>query len=213
MIWNDHSKIPSDAHAFLGGSQYSWLNWDPETLRARYLNVQYARLMGTVLHELAEDAIVNNIHVKTTDINMILLALRKRKIPDDMIDLKALFPNWRTYVNDCIDNSMATEKRLYYSDLCHGKADAISFEENNLKIFDYKSGSTPASPHQLEIYAALFCLEYGPYLGFAPGDITFELRIYQNNDIWIGNPTAIDIAPIMDKIILFNDILQSGGAL
>ena len=56
---------------------------------------------------------------------------------------------------------------------------------------------------QLEIYAALFCLEYK----VKPGDINIELRIYQNDDILCHNPTAEDILPIMDKIVRLDKIL------
>ena len=51
---------------------------------------------------------------------------------------------------------------------------------------------------QLEIYAALFCLEYK----IKPGQIDMELRIYQNDEIIIHNPTAEDILPIMDQIVV-----------
>ena len=57
---------------------------------------------------------------------------------------------------------------------------------------------------QLEIYAALFCLEYK----VKPGDIEMELRIYQNNEILYHNPTAEDIVPIMDRIIAFDKVIK-----
>ena len=57
---------------------------------------------------------------------------------------------------------------------------------------------------QLEIYAALFCLEYK----IKPGDIDMELRVYKNDEILVHNPTAEDILPIMDKIIHLDNILQ-----
>jgi hypothetical protein len=57
---------------------------------------------------------------------------------------------------------------------------------------------------QLEIYAALFCLEYK----MKPGNIDMELRIYQNNEIIVYNPTADDILPIMDKIITFDKVIE-----
>ena len=68
-----------------------------------------------------------------------------------------------------------------------------------------KTGVTPASLHQLEIYASLFCLEYN----IKPGELKgIELRIYQNNDILIGNPQADDILPIMDKIVHNDKIIE-----
>ena len=62
----------------------------------------------------------------------------------------------------------------------------------------------PAHMEQLEIYAALFCLEYK----VKPGDIEMELRIYQNNEILYHNPTAEDIVPIMDRIITFDKVIK-----
>ena len=58
---------------------------------------------------------------------------------------------------------------------------------------------------QLEIYAALFCLEYK----IKPGEIKIELRIYQNDDILVHYPTAEDIVPIMDKIVHSDKLLNS----
>ena len=58
---------------------------------------------------------------------------------------------------------------------------------------------------QLEIYAAIFCLEYG----YKPGDIEIELRIYQNDEVLVHNPTADDILPIMDRIITADKIIES----
>ena len=57
---------------------------------------------------------------------------------------------------------------------------------------------------QLEIYAALFCLEYN----VKPGDIEMELRLYQSDEILYHNPTAMDILPIMDKIITFDKVIN-----
>jgi hypothetical protein len=57
---------------------------------------------------------------------------------------------------------------------------------------------------QLEIYAALFCLEYNK----KPNDIGMELRLYQNDERIIFEPTAEDILPIMDKIITFDRIID-----
>ena len=56
---------------------------------------------------------------------------------------------------------------------------------------------------QLEIYAALFCLEYD----VKPGEIKMELRVYKNDEVLVHNPTAEDIAPIMDKIIHLDKLL------
>ena len=67
-----------------------------------------------------------------------------------------------------------------------------------------KTGVIPAHMEQLIIYAALFCLEYH----IKPGEIETELRIYQNNDVQIANPTAEDILPVMDRIIKADGIIK-----
>ena len=180
MIWNDHYRdIPEGAHAFLGASKYSWTNYDEEKLRTAYLN-HMATLRGTRLHAYACESILLGQKLRRTNqtLNM--------------------------YVNDAIGYKMRPEQGLYFSPNCFGTADAILFKKNQLRIHDLKTGVTPASLRQLEIYAALFCLEYG----IRPGDIDMELRIYQNDDILIGNPHADDILPIMDKIVTFDKIIE-----
>ena len=166
-------------HAFLGASQYSWLNYDNDKLIDRYKNWK-ATERGTRLHALAAE------HIK--------LGI---KMPRNTVTLN-------NYINDAIGYGMDPEVLLYYSDNCFGTADAISFKKNFLRIHDLKTGVTPASIKQLDIYAALFCLEYD----IRPGDIGMELRLYQNNDIIISNPEADEIFPIMDKIITFDKIID-----
>ena len=99
---------------------------------------------------------------------------------------------------------MTTEQILYYSENCFGTTDAISFRQNILRIHDLKTGSTPSSIRQLEVYAALFCLEYN----MKPGTIGIELRLYQLDEILIHEPLPEDILYIMDKIIMFDKQLD-----
>ena len=178
MLFNNHKDLEG-SHAFLGASKYHWINYDPEKLAATYKNY-LATLKGTELHDFAAKAI--NLGVK----------LPKAKKTLNM------------YVNDAIGYSMTPEQVLYYSPNCFGTADSISFRNNFLRIHDLKTGETPAHIEQLMIYAALFCLEYK----VKPGEIKFELRIYQFDDIMICNPTVEDILPIMDKIISFDKIIN-----
>lgn len=84
-----------------------------------------------------------------------------------------------------------------------GTADAISFRNNVLRIHDLKTGTRPVHIEQLEIYAALFCLEYK----IKPVDIDIELRIYQNDEILVHNPEGEDILKVMDKIIHLDKLL------
>lgn len=166
-------------HAFLSASKWHWINYDDEKIAESYLKFN-AKRRGTILHELAAVLISLNI-----------------KLPKSRKTLNM-------YVNDCIKQRMKPEQMLYYSINCFGTADAISFRGNKLCIFDLKTGLTPAHMEQLMVYAALFCLEYG----VKPGDITYELRIYQNNEVIIFEPTVEDIAPIMDRIVSADKVLQ-----
>lgn len=183
MIWKDHSKeMPDGFHAFMGGSNYQWLNYTPDKLVETYKNM-WAKEEGTKLHALAEE-----------------LIRRRIKLPGTK-------KTFNMYVNDAIGYRMTPEVKLYFSPFCAGTADTLHYDEKKrfLRIHDLKTGSTPAKLHQLEIYSALFCLDYG----IVPGELSgIELRIYQNNDILIGNPEADDIAPIMDKIITNCKILD-----
>lgn len=178
MNFNKHYSLEGK-HAFMGASKYHWINYDEEKMAESYTKFQ-ATLKGTILHDFACQCIQLG-----------------QKLPKSQKTLNM-------YVNDAIGFKMKPEQVLYYSDNCFGTADAIIFRNNLLRIHDLKTGVTKAHMEQLEIYAALFCLEYKK----RPSDIDMELRIYQNNEIIVYNPTAEDIVPIMDKIITFDKLLD-----
>lgn len=178
MIFNEHSRLRNQ-HAFLSASQYHWLNYDDEKLLNTYANMM-AKVRGTKLHDFAKQAIDLGI-----------------KLPKTKKTLNM-------YVNDAIGYRMVTEQILYYSDNCFGTADTISFKNGLLRIHDLKTGVSPASMAQLEVYAALFCLEYQ----FNPSEIDMELRIYQSDEVSVFEPEVDDIAPIMDKIIYFDRLIN-----
>ena len=73
-----------------------------------------------------------------------------------------------------------------------------------LRIHDLKTGKIPAKLRQLEVYAAFFFLEYK----IKPEDTEIELRSYQSDDIIVGNPTAKDIKPLMNKIVAFDKRIE-----
>lgn len=179
MNFNKHS-ILEGTHAPFGASQSSWLRYSDDKALDVYKNLQ-AKMMGTRLHAWAKE---------TIDLGI--------KQPRSKKTLYA-------YVNDAIGFKMDTEVVLYYSDNFFGTADSISFRDNFLRIHDLKTGKTPVHMEQLEIYAALFCLEYK----VRPGDIDMELRIYQNDEVIVFNPTAEDILPIMHKIVHLDKLLKS----
>lgn len=178
MNFVKHSNL-NGLHAPFSPSQSSWLRYDDDKALEVYNNKKAAE-RGTKLHAWAKDTID--------------LGIKQPK------SKKTIY----AYVNDAIGFRMDTEVVLYYSDRFFGTADSISFRDGFLRIHDLKTGNLPVHMEQLEIYAALFCLEYK----VKPGDIQIELRIYQNDEIIYHNPTAEDIVPIMDKIVHLNKILS-----
>lgn len=179
MIFNKHLNLVGQ-HAFLGASKYHWINYSEDKVADAYKNFM-ATQRGTILHDFAAQCIKLG-----------------QKLPRSHQTLNM-------YVNDAIGYNMVPEQVLYYSENCFGTADSISFRKNQLRIHDLKTGITPTHMEQLMVYAALFCLEYNQ----KPGEMEIELRIYQNDDILIANPVADEIAPIMDKIITFDKIIDS----
>ena len=178
MNFNEHSSLAGQ-HAFLGPSKYHWVNYDTEKLAEVYTNAQAAR-RGVELHDFAHQAIK--------------LGIKLPKVSKTV----------NMYVNDAIGYRMATEQILYYSPNCFGTADAIAFSNNLLRIHELKTGLIPGSVHQPEIYAALFCLEYG----FKPGAIDMELRLYQFDTIEIFEPDVDSIAHIISKIVSFDNVIE-----
>jgi hypothetical protein len=178
MNFNNHFELVGK-HAYLGASKYHWVNYDNDKLAESY-NRFLAVQKGTELHDFACTCIMLG-----------------QKLPKSNKTLNM-------YVNDAIGFKMRPEQVLYYSDNCFGTADAISFRGDILRIHDLKTGVTPAHMNQLLIYSALFCLEYA----IKPSEIETELRIYQNNEIVFMKPTIEDIAPIMDKIITFDKVIN-----
>jgi hypothetical protein len=178
--FNRHSNLEGQ-HAFLGASKYHWIFYDEEKI-AESFKRSLAAQKGTELHEFAAQCI-----------------RLRQKLPNSKKTLNK-------YVNDAIGYRMTPEQILYYSPNCFGTADAIAFNDAKgfLRIHDLKTGETPAHMEQLEIYAALFCLEYN----VDPNDIDIELRLYQSDEVSVLNPEKTDILYIMDKIKRFDSKLK-----
>lgn len=174
MNFNKHYDLLGE-HAFLSASKYHWVNYDAEKISvayAKFLAVQ----KGTELHDFASRCIQ-----------------LKQRLPKGKKSLNQ-------FVNDAIGFRMRSEQPLYYSPNAFGTADAISFRDDILRIHDLKTGVSPVSMRQLEIYTALFCLEYK----VKPEEIEIELRIYQSDEIVVHKPEGEDIRLIMDKIVDFD---------
>ena len=178
MNFVKHSNLEG-LHAPFSASQSAWLRYDTEKALTVYDNMR-AKERGTMLHDWAKRTI--DLGIKQPRSNKTLYA----------------------YVNDAIGFKMSTEVVLYYSPYFFGTADAISFRNNKLRIHDLKTGKS-GHMEQLEVYAALFCLEYK----IKPGDIQMELRLYKDNEVIVHEPTAEDILPIMDKIMSLNKALEN----
>lgn len=176
--WHDHYHL-NGKHALLSPSNYAWLNYTDEKMKNRYIN-NLKKDEGTYLHDLASR----------------LIKTKKKLAP-----LKAAI---NQFVNDAIGFRMESEQLLYYSDNCFGTADAIIFKDNLLRIHDLKTGVGPVSFKQLDIYAALFCLEYN----INPKKIEIETRLYQGMSTEIDNPDPESIRAVMDKIVFLDSVLN-----
>ena len=178
MDFARHSDVEGQ-HAFLSASNYHWVNYTDQKLVDTYLNKMEAA-RGTRLHAFAREAIE-----------------LKQKLPSSRKTLNM-------FVNDAIGYKMTPEQILFYSYNAFGTTDAISFRKNLLRIHDLKNGVTKSSFVQLEVYVALFCLEYE----VKPSTIEIELRIYQDDDVQIRVPELEDIVRIMDRIVTFDRRIQ-----
>lgn len=179
MNFAKHSNLEG-LHAPFSPSKSSWLQYDEDKALTVYRNMR-AKEIGTRIHAWAKE---------TIDLGI--------KQPRSKKTLYA-------YVNDAIGFKMSTEVVLYYSDYFFGTADAICFRNNFLRIHDLKTGMYEASMEQLEIYAALFCLEYR----VKPNELDgCELRLYQSDEVICHVPDPKDILAIMNKIVQLNKALE-----
>ncbi len=178
MEFNTHFDL-SGKHAFLSGSNYHWINYTPDKLEQVYANLK-KKEEGTLLHAFAS------------------MAIQKR------IKLAPLKKALNMFVNDAIGFGMVSEQVLYYSDNCFGTADAILFKNNKLQIHDLKTGASKVSFKQLDIYAAMFCLEYS----VSPHEIEIEQRLYQKRDYEINFPDPHEIDKIMQLIVEFDAVIE-----
>ena len=181
MQFNMHRNLEG-LHAPFSPSQSAWLRYDDDRLLEAYANKKAAE-MGTRLHAWAKETI--DLRIKQPRSKQTLYA----------------------YVNDAIGFKMDTEVVLFYSERFFGTADAISFRNGVLRIHDLKTGKIgkiEGHIEQLEVYAALFCLEYK----IKPSDISIELRVYKNDEVVCHVPETDDICKIMDRIVYINKLLE-----
>ena len=178
FVFNKHTDLEGQ-HAYLSASHHVWLNYTDEHFKEVYRN-QLAKQRGTELHAFAEMA--NRLGIKMP---------RNHKTINQ-------------FINDGLGYDMQAEVLLYYSPFCFGTADLIGFDSKKkfLRVFDLKTGQKDVLEFgQLHIYAALFCLEYG----YNPLDLTYEFRLYQNDEVRIdGDPNPETINDICEQIKHFD---------
>lgn len=176
MLFNDHSTLRG-SHALLSPSNYHWLNYDRQKMRAR-LTAHQASARGTRIHAWANEGI--------------RLGMRQKRNGNHI----------ERYINDGIGYRMMTDFMVYVSENAYGEADCLSFREERvgvkkklvLRVHDLKTGLIKASITQLEVYAAYFCIEYG----IKPEDIIIILQIYQNDKTIGGQADPAKIRIIME---------------
>lgn len=178
MRFKKHSDYEGH-HSLLSPSKYHWINYSPEKF-AVFVRTRLAAARGSELHDFASQAIRLG---------------QKLSNKQDTLN---------KYVNDCIRFAMTPEVLLFYSPNAFGSADAISFRNMELMIFDLKTGVSKASFNQLMCYVALFCLEYH----IKPEEIRIELRIYQENEITIYEPPVTEIRRIMVKYVDYDKMIN-----
>ncbi len=169
MRFNSHSDHVG-RHAFLSPSNYHWVNYSDDKLERVFTAAQAAK-RGDDMHDLAQ--------------RLIRLG---QKLPRARKTLNL-------YVNDAIGFRMSPEVPLVGTDFWFGTADAIGFRNRKLRVHDLKTGVTPVKITQCEVYAALFCYEYG----VSPLEIEIELRMYQNDEVKIYEGDPVTIINIIEK--------------
>lgn len=213
--FNQHKELEG-THALFGASKNSWRNYDTNDVDKLYSVYKsfYAPAVGTILHELASKYINIGFKLRKGDARILskdiktLILDKETSIPYEAFSVEKMFDNFSNFVNDAIGYRMKSEQVLVPikgSLNFYGTADAISFNDDLLRIHDYKTGYIQAHIEQLDVYSAFFCLEYG----IKPSDIRIEERIYQGGEILYSTPTADDINPIIDKIITLNKIIDN----
>lgn len=194
-----------NAHALFAPSQPSWLRYETEEQVIARIKSYYAQAIGTLTHDLAKKCIERRKKLNKNSSVILELHLLDNKIPEAVIDIHDLYPNFMTYVNDCISMKMLPEQKLVYSSYCFGTADALSFRKNLLRINDLKTGKLVAKMDQLKDYAALFCLKND----INPASIKIELRIYQAGEVNLYIPQPNEIQDFMDRNVVNTNIIDN----
>lgn len=220
MNFNTHLELVGK-HSKLSPSNNSWVNYDADMLIQRQIS-EIRKFIGTELHSFASGNIKAYESYDEENLEDVRKGFRnyvRGRYPLDQdktstlafmfLDNMRYVPeeSWLSvaqFINDGCQYKMNSEQPLWYSDNAFGTTDAISFYRNKLRIHDLKTGDTPAKLMQLNIYAALFCLEYHKQ----PDQIKIELAIYQFGNVTKESPDPKDIRDLMDLIVEDDRVLN-----
>ena len=203
-------------HAPFSPSQPVWLNYNDDDLIESFKNKHRAEL-GTEIHEwcsvqlqlmqtvssprAAEKGIKTHIFEKYSSVpdyrDVLIFSM-------DFLP-SSVFGTVKAFVNDSVDLRMKSEETISYSPLFWGTADAIRHANDEVYIFDLKTGTRAAKPDQLLVYAALYHLQEK----LKPERTRTEIRIYQNNEIYTDIPEPETLHEIMDLIVHKNKVLTN----
>jgi len=220
MQWHDHSKLRGK-HSLFSPSQPGYVKLSGEEFKARLVTKEKAGL-GTEIHDwcfvrISRRHKVNSVKELSKSIDEFIfdryfnrdygfLSLEGRRLLSALsyVETKT-FNTIKSYVNDAISFRLDPEIALVFSDRFFGHADAVGVADKTIRVHDLKTGSSPAHIDQLLLYDAFLCHEYG----LNPNAYTHELRIYQNDDILIGNPDGSDVQAVIDQHLIFDKIQYS----
>lgn len=208
MIFAEHLEL-RDTHAIFSPSRPHFINYDDDAMIRSYIS-SFSTQIGTAVHAFAKKKIDGQFPIEDnqSERNWLLMHLLDAGIPRRVIDIERIFLNLIPYVNDAIGYKMQTEIPLVYEKtLFMGTADAIVHRRGTLRIHDLKTGIQPASMDQPLCYAALAFLEYKREI--KPDNTKVELRIYQNQEVAVHNPSTDEVKAIMDKITHGNMVINN----
>ena len=201
-------------HAPFSPSQPVWLNYSDDDLIESFKNKHRAEL-GTEIHEWVSIQIqlgqtVSSPRAAEKGVRTHIFT-KYQSAPDyrDVLIFSldflpaAVFGTVKSFVNDAVGFRMNSEEKIEYSSLFWGTSDAVKFSNNELLVFDLKTGAKPAKTDQLLVYAGLYCLQHN----HKPSKLKTELRIYQNNEILVNEPEPEVIQDVMDRIVHKNKVL------
>lgn len=223
MIWKTHLDI-KNTHALFSASQHSWLNYDDDQIRAKRVNANRA-MIGTLLHAFCHKQIVTSDRIRSvseaigrfkTFVTNLYWDEKEDCLKQEGVKImtaikfvpKEMYLSVMMFINDAIGFHMESEKELKYSDVLYGTADAISFNNSELRVHDLKTGLKPIEdPTQLVIYCALFCLDYK----VSPEQCKrIIVCVYQNGEIKSCEVSVEQLSKVIERMKHVNEVSEGG---